>query len=710
MQSSEILAEVALGLVGQGSFDDRMNQALQIMGRHLGVSRAYVFLDRPGGVLTDNTHEWCAQGIEPQREHLQGFAYASVPSWRGLLDQDGRILALDVDELAADIKALLKSQGIKSILVMPLFIRNVMAGFIGFDQCDTGSTWDVEELSVLRTASGIVSTILERDIDRKLIAESEANFKRFFDTIDDLIMVADPEGHLLYTNAAVSRCLGYTSAELMEMSLIEMHPEDRRQEASRIIVEMLRRERDTCPLELARKDGTRLQVETRVWHGTWDGKDCLFGISKDLSEKEAQLQMLAKLFSENPMPMALSNVDDNRFSEVNTAFVEKLGYQKMETIGRTSAELSLFVNTAQRHHLSRQLLQDGWIRNAWVQVRRKDGKILEGLFSGGVIDTQGKKKFLTVMVDITEQVELRDRLDSQRRRLRNIIDSTQLGTWEWNIPTGQTTFNDRWAAMLGYTIAELEPTTIDTWKRLTLPEDLALAETILSKHFSGESEYYEFEGRMRHKEGKLVWVLDRGKVIERDEKGAPLRMFGTHQDITGQKMMEEKIRDLSIRDPLTGIYNRRFIFQRLEELVAEAVCNGRTFCVSMMDLDNFKSLNDRYGHAFGDDVLRSFTGIVGATIQPGDALGRYGGEEFLLISVDAKASQIVSMTKTMIEEVQHKEFYYDGEAVRFGFSCGTAESAEFSRKHLSVENLLALADKRLYEAKKAGRGMVIGPA
>jgi diguanylate cyclase (GGDEF)-like protein/PAS domain S-box-containing protein len=313
------------------------------------------------------------------------------------------------------------------------------------------------------------------------------------------------------------------------------------------------------------------------------------------------------------------------------------------------------------------------------------------------------------MVDITEQMELRDRLDSQRRRLRNIIDSTRLGTWEWNIPSGQTIFNERWASMLGYSLAELEPTTIETWKRLTLPEDLEMSTTLLSKHFSGETEYYEFEGRMRHRNGQIVWVLDRGKVIERNEHGEAMRMFGTHQDITEKKEMEARIRELSIRDPLTGIFNRRSIFEKLEALVSQSARDGMDFCVSMLDLDNFKSINDRYGHAFGDEVLKSFTGIILAAIKPEDALGRYGGEEFILLSICTKANEVLALAERLIKQIQAKEFSCDGESVRFGFSCGIVESSEFSRNHLHVESLLALADKRMYEAKSAGRGRVVGP-
>jgi len=239
--------------------------------------------------------------------------------------------------------------------------------------------------------------------------------------------------------------------------------------------------------------------------------------------------------------MALSDMKDNRFSEVNTAFLERLGYAREELVGRTSTELGLFVHPAQQRHVAEELASAGRVKNAELQVRRKDGKVLDGLFSGGILTNQGSRSFVTVMTDITEQVELRDRLESQRRRLRTIIDGVRLGTWEWNIQTGETVFNEQWAAILGYTLAELQPTTLDTWKRLALPEDLAVSEELLAKHFAGETDHYELEARMRHKDGSLVWVFDWGKVTEWAADGLPLNMFGTHLDISERKKLQNTV-------------------------------------------------------------------------------------------------------------------------------------------------------------------------
>jgi PAS domain S-box-containing protein len=135
-------------------------------------------------------------------------------------------------------------------------------------------------------------------------------------------------------------------------------------------------------------------------------------------------------------------------------------------------------------------------------------------------------------------------MELARLRMNGIIEGTNIGTWEWNIETGETIFNSKWAQMIGYTLDELAPISIRTWKALAHPDDLEKSEALLNQHFSGKLPYYNFESRIKHKDGNWVWVLDRGKVITWTDKGKPLMMFGTHQDITERKLDEDKIKSL----------------------------------------------------------------------------------------------------------------------------------------------------------------------
>ncbi|WP_447554515.1 sensor histidine kinase [Vreelandella sp. EE22] len=132
------------------------------------------------------------------------------------------------------------------------------------------------------------------------------------------------------------------------------------------------------------------------------------------------------------------------------------------------------------------------------------------------------------------------RLKRQQKALNHILWGTAAGTWEWDIQTGETRMNERWAEIVGYTLEELQPTTVATWERFCHPQELARAHQALKAHLEGKTDSYNIEFRMCHREGRDVWVFARGKVVTRDEAGAPLWMAGTHIDITQRKEAEAK--------------------------------------------------------------------------------------------------------------------------------------------------------------------------
>lgn len=150
-----------------------------------------------------------------------------------------------------------------------------------------------------------------------------------------------------------------------------------------------------------------------------------------------------------------------------------------------------------------------------------------------------EKSILRDIADCVEQ-EIRSRevstlyrevLESERRS-RAVIEGTRVGTWEWNIQTGETNFNARWAEICGYTLKELSPVSIDTWLSLCHPDDLPESARRLEEHFAGKRDRYDYRCRMRHKNGHWVWVHDRGQVFEWTSAGEPLWMYGTHSDVS----------------------------------------------------------------------------------------------------------------------------------------------------------------------------------
>lgn len=291
---------------------------------------------------------------------------------------------------------------IRRFLSVPVFEDGRIVAVISVaNKAEPYTQNDARQLSLMMDSAW---KMIVRQRLAEALQESEQNLRSFFDTVDDIFVVATPDGKLQYGNAALTRKLGYTLEELVGLHLLDLHPPHLRQEAQVILEEMVQGKRDTCPLPLITKGGDLFPVETRIWFGRWNSQDCIFGISKDLTAVVEAQQRFERIFHNNPNPMALSS-PDRRFIAVNEAFLNLLGYTPEEVLGKTARELNLFPNQEQQDAVAALLARQGYIRNFELQVRRKDGRILDGLFSGELIESQGKKVFLTVMVDLTERKE-----------------------------------------------------------------------------------------------------------------------------------------------------------------------------------------------------------------------------------------------------------------------------------------------------------------
>lgn len=268
----------------------------------------------------------------------------------------------------------------------------------------------------------IIDDITEkREIQEKL-RSNEKNFRTFFETMDDLIFVGNLDGEILYTNSAVSKKLGYSKEKLRRMKILDIHPENKQEEAEEILNAMFVGEIDICPLPLCRKDKTLLPVETKIWFGRWDGQDVIFAISKDLTKQQEALQKFNKLFENNPALMAVTTVSEGIFVEVNKSFLDKLGYKEEEIIGFSSEEADIFLRPDIYKLTVDKLQNKGSINNIELKVKRKNGEVLDGLFSGEIIESQGKKYFLTVMTDITEQKKAEKDLVEMNEKLQKSIN------------------------------------------------------------------------------------------------------------------------------------------------------------------------------------------------------------------------------------------------------------------------------------------------
>ena len=222
-------------------------------------------------------------------------------------------------------------------------------------------------------------------------------------------------------------------------------------------------------------------------------------------------------------------LDPEAFPASYQAFLESVHPEDRDSVDRAYSES--VKNRVPYDIAHRVLVPDGTLK--WVQERGET-----------YCDPHGAPlRSVGTVQDITSRRQDREALRAHKERLELVIKATGVGLWDWNVQTGETTFNERWAEIVGYGLNELAPLSIETWQRLAHPDDLKRSDELLQRHFAGEVETYACEARMRHKDGHWVWVLDTGRVIEWGPDRKPRRMAGTHVDITERVRMDEELRD-----------------------------------------------------------------------------------------------------------------------------------------------------------------------
>jgi PAS domain S-box-containing protein len=417
-------------------------------------------------------------------------------------------------------------------------------------------------------ATGVVTDITTDKDARLKLVDALAVKKAIFDATPYIIVATYENGLIGEFNAAGERALGYTAEELIgkQTPAIFHVPEEVvafAHEVQRDLNTAVPETIEAIRIQTAhrgvhdhnwtfvRKDGSKFPVHLTIaairdHTGVMRG---FVGVAQDITERRIAERALAT--SEERLKFALESTEEGMWDWDMTAdwfffspkLIEFYGYTEGE-FPRTQTALAKIIHPDDMPAVEAQITDHfaGKIPSVEVEHRilRKDGTYVWMLSRGRVVsrDAQGNPtRMVGTHLDVTHRRQAKAALEEIRERLELALTGADLGFWDWNVATGRVVYNERWATMLGFQLADLA-SDYTTWERLLHPDDKQLAIQGLEAHFAGKTEQYAVELRMLTSSGDYKWILTRGRAVQRGPDGKPLRVAGTHLDIDDRKRAE----------------------------------------------------------------------------------------------------------------------------------------------------------------------------
>ncbi|MNM49380.1 putative diguanylate cyclase YdaM [compost metagenome] len=318
----------------------------------------------------------------------------------------------------------------------------------------------------------------------------------------------------------------------------------------------------------------------------------------------------------------------------------------------------------------------------------------------------------------------------ERAQLQTLLDLISDGIWDWNANTGYVYRNPGWYKMLGYASHSLD-NSVFTWESVIHPDDYPRVMEHFEAYITQRAEQYRVQYRCKCSDGSYLWIEDSGHVIARNPDGSVARMLGAHRNIDASKRLLQQLeqqnhslealvaertrelswvnqqlqrqldenRDLAERDALTLVANR----YRLEKVLQQECERARRFrqplSLIVMDLDDFKPINDRYGHARGDRALVDLVGRIRSCLHEPQLLARWGGDEFAVVLAGASLDDARRLAMTIRQALEQAPPI--GEC-QLTMSYGVVQRLDGEDQ----AQLMARADSALYRAKTTGKDRV----
>jgi diguanylate cyclase (GGDEF)-like protein/PAS domain S-box-containing protein len=421
-----------------------------------------------------------------------------------------------------------------------------------------------------------------------------------------------------------------------------------------------------------------------------------------LSTEEAResKEHFERIFNTIPDATLITDIETGDLLSYNKAFLYTMKFKREELEDKAKNVIGFYINEEERDKIIKKLKEKGYCENVELMFQRNNGEIFTGLVSSKLIEIKGKTCVLSVVKDITYLKAMENKLRESEERHRLLADHASDVIWTMDIEGKFTYVSPSVEKLRGYTPEEVmkqspeEVLCPDSLKEMQAGLEKAIKFVGIKKHFNS----YRGELEQPCKSGDTVWTEATVSAMY-NEEGMFIGFIGVSRDIMERKKLEKEIIKLSITDKMTQLYNRLKLDEVLEKELNRSKRTNLSFAVIMMDIDYFKSINDTYGHQVGDKVLIEMASLLKKNIRATDIVGRWGGEEFLMIlpATDIRGGEIIAEKLRLIIEGYS---FVDGLNITSSFGVAVYDS------DLSFDSIISRADIALYNAKESGRSRV----
>lgn len=404
-------------LTNSDSYDALAN-GIKLLGEATQVDRVYYwendYDENTKKWYTSQKLEWCMDDVDQQIENpeLQNVPYEESIDFIGVLSEN-KVFSSHIRNMKYgknNTRQALEDQGILSILAIPVFINEEFSGFIGFDSCKFEKDWSEVEVSLLKSFVLLYEKAVERKLLEKNINQVKQNFNNFFNMVHDLLLVIDLDGKILNVNRATLEKLNYSKEEVTGGSLLTLYDESNIEEARQYIENLIDGQYRSTNIPYFTREGQELPIETYASKGLWDGEDAIFITSKDISELKKSEEKFSKAFNNTEVSITISSLETGEFLEANNSFLNMLGIEKEEIIGKNMSDVNIFFDKNQKEKIKKEVQKNKSLYNYEIKMKTKDNKIRIGLCNVVAIDINGKTCLLSSILDITERNSIMEEL------------------------------------------------------------------------------------------------------------------------------------------------------------------------------------------------------------------------------------------------------------------------------------------------------------